>query len=88
MPPRITSGIDPLQPAVYRIRVRGHLDRVWAERFGGMAVTLEDNGETSLTGTVADQAALYGLLRKVRDLGLPLVSVNYAGTCRKDIPKE
>jgi hypothetical protein len=79
------SQTDPQQPAVYQIRLRGHLDRGWADWFDGLAITLEENGETSLTGTVVDQAALHGLLRKVRDLGMPLVSVNYAGTCQLDI---
>lgn len=52
---------------IYRIKIKGHLDRRWTEWFGGLSITLEDNGETLLTGQVADQAALYGLLRKVRD---------------------
>ena len=60
----------------YQIRLQGHLDAQWSAWFGGLTVTLEDNGETLLTGQVADQAALYGLLRKVRDLGMPLLSVN------------
>ena len=63
------------QPMVYQIRIKGHLDRRWTEWFGNVTITLEDNGETLLTCPVADQAALYGLLRKVRDLGLPLISV-------------
>ena len=63
------------QPMLYQIRIKGHLDRRWTEWFGGLTITLEDNGETLLTGQVADQAALHGLLRKVRDLGLPLISV-------------
>ena len=62
------------QAMVYQIRLKGHLDHKWTDWFGGMAVTLEDNGETLLTGPVVDQAALHGLLRKVRDLGLPLIS--------------
>ena len=66
---------DPSQPIVYQIRLQGHLGRQWAEWFGDVTITLEDNGETLLTCPVVDQAALYGLLRKVRDLGLPLISV-------------
>ena len=66
---------DPSQPMVYQIRLQGHLGPRWTDWFGGMTITLEDNGETLLTGPVVDQAALYGLLRKVRDLGLPLISV-------------
>ena len=65
----------PRQPMVYQIRVKGHLGSQWTEWFGGLTVTLEDDGETLLTGPVVDQAALHGVLRKVRDLGIPLVSV-------------
>lgn len=63
------------QPLVYQIRLKGHLGRQWADWFEGLTLTLEANGDTLLTGPVADQAALFGLLRKVRDLGLPLVEV-------------
>lgn len=63
------------EPDRYEIRIKGHLDRRWADRFEGLTITLEDNGETLLVGAVVDQAALYGWLRKVRDLGLVLVSV-------------
>ena len=62
------------RPMVYQIRVKGHLDPQWASWFGEMAVTPEDDGDTLLTGPVVDQAALHGLLRKVRDLGIPLIS--------------
>ena len=62
------------QPMVYQIRIKGHLGPQWADWFGGLSITLEDDGETLLTGPVVDQAALYGLLRKVRDLGMPLIS--------------
>ena len=62
------------QPMVYQIRIKGHLNRRWTEWFGDVTITLEDNGETLLTCPVVDQAALHGLLRKVRDLGLPLIS--------------
>jgi hypothetical protein len=71
---------DPDQPLVYQIRLQGHLGRNWTHWFGEVTITLEDNGETFLTGPVVDQAALHGLLRKVRDLGLPLISVTRAQT--------
>ena len=67
---------DPSQPMVYQIRLKGHLGRQWTDWFEGLTITLEDNGDTLLTGPVVDQAALHGLLRKVRDLGMPLVSVS------------
>ncbi|MGB4805551.1 MAG: hypothetical protein WBV59_23115 [Anaerolineae bacterium] len=67
---------DPSQPVVYQIRLKGQLDARWTDWFGGMAVDLTEDGDTLLTGPVADQAALHGLLRKVRDVGIPLVSVN------------
>ena len=68
------------QPMVYQIRIKGHLGPQWKDWFEGMTITLEDNGDTLLTGPVVDQAALHGLLRKVRDLGLPLISVTRAQT--------
>ena len=69
------SKTDPGQPPAYQIRIKGHLGSQWADWFGGLTITLEDNGDTLLTGSVVDQAALHGLLKKVRDLGMPLVSV-------------
>jgi hypothetical protein len=66
---------DPTEAMVYQIRLKGHLGSQWTDWFGGLTITLEENGDTLLTGPVADQAALYGLLRKVRDLGMPLLSV-------------
>ncbi len=66
---------DPNQPTVYQIRIKGQLDPQWAEWFGGLSITLEEDGNTLLTGEVVDQAALHGLLKIVRDLGMPLVSV-------------
>jgi len=64
------------QPTVYQIRIKGHLDRQWKDWFEGMTLTLEEDGDTLLTGPLVDQAALFGLLKKVRDLGLSLVSIN------------
>jgi hypothetical protein len=71
----IKPKTDPGQPMVYQIRITGHLGSHWTEWFGGLTITLEDNGDTLITGPVVDQAALHGLLRKVRDLGMPLISV-------------
>jgi hypothetical protein len=63
------------EPARYVIRIMGHLDKRWSGWFDGLTITLEADGTTLLAGPVSDQAALHGLLRKVRDVGLPLVSV-------------
>ena len=63
----------PDRPTDYQIRIKGHLDRQWKEWFEGMTITLEEDGDTLLTGPLVDQAALFGLLKKVRDLGMPLV---------------
>lgn len=60
---------------VYQFRLQGHLDGQWVEWFGEVTIVLAGNGDTLLTSPVADQAALFGLLRKIRDLGVPLVSV-------------
>ena len=72
----INSESEKAQPLVYQIRIKGHLGRQWTDWFGDLTITLEDNGETLLTGSVVDQAALHGLLKKVRDLAMPLLSVN------------
>ncbi|MDA3810099.1 MAG: hypothetical protein PF518_07150 [Spirochaetaceae bacterium] len=61
---------------IYQIRIKGHLDERWSGWFEGMTIILEDNGETIISGPVLDQAALHGLLKQVRDLGMPLISVN------------
>jgi hypothetical protein len=65
----------PSQTMIYQIRIKGHLVREWTDWFEGLTITLGEDGDTLLTGPVIDQAALHGLLKKVRDLGLPLVSV-------------
>ena len=70
------STEDSDQPGLYEIRIKGHLAEQWANWLDGLTITLAENGDTLLTGRVVDQAALYGLLRKVRDLGIPLLSVN------------
>ncbi len=70
----------------YQIRIKGHLGSQWTDWFEGLTITLEDDGDTLLTGEVVDQAALHGLLRKVRDLGMPLLSVNRAGPGQTDGP--
>jgi hypothetical protein len=66
----------PNPPIVYEIRIKGHLDSQWTDWFSGLTVTLEENGDTLLTGPVIDQAALHGLLKKIRDLGMPLISIS------------
>jgi len=72
----LTPATSSAQPTIYQIRLAGHLGCQWADWFGGLTITLEDNGETVITGPLVDQAALHGLLKKVRDVGLPLLSVN------------
>ena len=66
---------DPDGPMIYQIRIKGHLGGQWTEWFEGMVITPQDNGETLLTGPVVDQSALFGVLKKVRDFGIPLISV-------------
>ena len=80
------STEDHHAPGRYEIRLKGHLDNRWAAWFEGLTITREDNGETLLRGLVVDQAALHGLLRKVRDLGLPLVAVIQIEPEQADVP--
>ena len=72
---KLNPKTDPDQPMVYQIRIKGHLGHQWTDWFEGLTITLEEDGDTLLTGPVIDQAALHGLLKKVRDLGMPLVSI-------------
>ena len=83
---RLNPRTDPGQPMVYQIRIKGHLGRQWTDWFGGLTITLEEDGDTLLTGPVVDQAALHGLLKKVRDLGMPLLSVNRVEPGQADAP--
>jgi hypothetical protein len=76
MPNDNGADMGPGQRLAYQIRIKGHLGRQWTDWFSGLTITLEDNGDTLLTGLIVDQAALHGLLRKVRDLGMPLISVS------------
>ena len=80
------STEDHHEPRVYEIRLKGHLEARWAERFEGLSFTHASDGTTILAGPVVDQAALYGLLRQVRDLGLPLVSVMEVEPKQADVP--
>jgi hypothetical protein len=75
-----------LQPTLYRIRVKGELGREWADWFGGLRISAGEGGETILTGSIIDQAALYGVLRKVRNLGMPLLSVGCVAADQTDAP--
>lgn len=87
MPDQRKSRREQSHPTVYQIRLGGQLSGQWTEWFEGLAVTLHENGDTLLTGPVVDQAALYGLLKKVRDLGAPLISVNPVDPDQKGAPE-
>ena len=76
MPNELNSPSNLSEPLVYQIRLKGQLGSEWADWFEGLTVTLDEDGDTLLIGPVIDQAALHGLLKKVRDLGMPLISVN------------
>jgi hypothetical protein len=76
---------DAGKSSVYQIRVHGHLGPQWMDWFDGLTITQEENGDTLLTGPVIDQAALHGILKKVRDLGMPLLSVNPVGSSQPDL---
>jgi hypothetical protein len=84
----MAAVIDSSGPTIYQIRVKSHLGSDWTDWFEGLTITLEEEGDTLLTGPVVDQAALYGLLKKVRDLGMPLVSVNPVASNESQLEKE
>ncbi|MCG3212400.1 MAG: hypothetical protein FOGNACKC_06069 [Anaerolineae bacterium] len=85
MTDKLNPKTDPDEPAVYQIRLKGYLSDEWADWFGGLTITPAENGDTLLTGPVVDQAALYGLLRTARDLGLSLLAVNCLNADRPDV---
>ena len=80
----LSRTTDSTQPIVYQIRIEGQLDCAWADWFDGMTIAPQENGETLLSGPVVDQAALFGLLKRVRDLGMSLVSVNRLRPARNE----
>jgi hypothetical protein len=86
MAPTHSSSKYDDEPKTYEIRLKGHLDDKWADWFDGLTITRADNGETVLRGSVVDQAALHGVLRQVRDLGLPLLSVMEVGSRQANKP--
>ena len=83
---KINLATDSDQEQVYQIRVKGHLDQQWTSWFAGMSITQNENGDTLLTGSIVDQSELHGVLKKVRDLGLSLVSVIGVNNRMSDLP--
>jgi hypothetical protein len=76
MPDEQKSERDPDEPRIFEIRIQGHLSQQWQDWFEGLIITLEEEGNTLLSGPVADQSALHGILKRIRHLGMPLLSVN------------
>lgn len=76
MTQRAAPAVDPIGSTLYQIRLRGQLGQLWSDWFEGLEITWDDNGDTLLNGTVTDQSALHGLLRRIRDLGVTLVAIN------------
>jgi hypothetical protein len=81
----MTNGRPFDRPGVYQIKVKGILDRKWSDWFDGFTIMPQPDDETLLVGTVRDQAALYGVLSKIRDLGLPLLSVQHIENIQHDV---
>jgi hypothetical protein len=79
------SSPDGNQLRVYQIRIKGHLGQQWMSWFEGLTIALEEDGNTLLTGPVIDQAALHGFLKRIRDLGMPLLSVHSVGSSPQDV---
>ena len=79
------SNPDSDQRTVYQFRIKGHLGQQWMNWFKGLTITLEEDGNTLLSGPVVDQSAMHGILKKIRDLGMPLLSVNAIGHNPKDV---
>jgi hypothetical protein len=88
MPREQNLGRDPDTPKIFQIKIKGHLGPQWMEWFEGLSITLEEDGNTLLAGPVTDQAALHGILKKVRDLGMPLLSVNSVGTDSQNMSEQ
>jgi len=84
---KLNPKTDPGQPIIYQIKLRGHLSDHWTDWFAGLTITLEDDGDTLLIGPLPDQAAMFGLLKKVRDLGMPLISINCVEPDNPDVPE-
>lgn len=82
MPKKQRRDVD--RSVFYRIRINGHLGQQWTAWFEGLTITLEEDGDTLLTGPVPDQSALHGILKRVRDLGMPLLSVNSVNSEQSD----
>jgi hypothetical protein len=84
MPNDPNQNINPRNRMIYQIRIKGHLDEQWTDWFSGLTITLEESGDTLLTGPITDQSALFGLLRRVSDLGMKLISFNQMDTDNQD----
>lgn len=87
-PDKHSQGNNASQPSICQIRIKGHLGHRWTDWFESLTIILEEDGNTLLTGLVVDQAALYGILKKVRDLGMPLLSVNFVEAGPQDTSRE